>query len=671
MEGVVPDAVGSIGLFGHGGSGKTTLAEGLLYIGGALDRRGKVDDGSSALDSDPEEQRRRMSLSLAVGALEHGGRRLYLCDSPGYPDFVGDQISALRATDLGLLVVDAAAPAEVGGEIAWQRLRNEEHRPCVIFVNKADRPDVDPEATIRELRGAFGDRIAALTWPLSGGATLELHTGRIVAGDGKVQHGEEPPAAPSLRQELWERAAEGDDAALEEYLEMGELRPESLSRALPGALHAASLVPVLFGSALTLSGLHSLLDALKDFTPAPGPRDVGPLRFLPDAALSPAAMVIKTTADPHVGRLSIFRVLQGTIRPDSHLRNATHLREERLGQIFRLRGKHQEPVAELIPGEIGAVAKLQHTMTGECLLGEPVDSPVETLAYPEPVFRMALHAASAADEDRLSASLHRLLEEDPSLRLEHSSGHETIVAGQGEMQLEVLHEHLRRRYQVEVEMRLPEIPYRETIRESTRVEGKHKKQTGGHGQFGHVWLELSPHLDGEFEFIDKVFGGSVPIQYRPAVEKGVLEAMQSGVLAGYPLTGLRCALVDGSSHPVDSSEMAFKLAGAMALRAGALKARPVLLEPVDEIRIDCPEALMGDVITLINRRRGRVQGMETEGTRSVVRALAPAAELQRFATDLRSVSGGRASFRQVFSHYDEAPQNVVQQIIQQRKEHAH
>lgn len=668
MEGVAPDAVGSISLLGHGGSGKTTLAEGILYIARALDRRGKVEDGTSALDSDPEEQRRRMSLSLAVGSLSHGGRRLYLCDSPGYPDFWGDQMAAMHAADTGLLVVDAASVAEVGAELAWQRM-SRSGLPRIVFVNKMDRPEIDPAAVVKRLRDQFGDRLAALTWPLPKGMTLEVWSGRVVDADGAVSE-ERSEQAESLLRELSERAAEGDDDALEEYLEQGELSRESLMRALPGAIRTGALVPVLYGSAHTLSGLHSLLAALCSFSPGPTDKEEGELRFVTDPTADVALRVFKTTADPHVGRLSVFRVLSGTLQADSHLVNAMNLKEERIGQIYRLRGKHQDPVPELVPGEIGAVAKLQHTVTGEILVSRSPASPIALEPVAEPVFRMALHALSAADEDRLSSALHRLMEEDPTLRLEHSEGHETIIAGQGEMQMEVLHEHLRHKFSVAVDMVLPEVPYRETIRGNVRVEGRHKKQTGGHGQYGHVWLELSPG-EREFEFVDKVFGGSVPLQYRSAVEKGVVEAMQSGVVAGYPLIGVRCALVDGSSHPVDSSEMAFKLAGALALRTGVAQARPVLLEPIDELRVECPESLMGDVIALINRRRGRVQGMESEAGVSVVRALAPQAELQRFATDLRSVTGGRGTFHQSFAHYDEVPSHVAQQIILRRKEHVH
>lgn len=668
MEGVAPDAVGSISLLGHGGSGKTTLAEGILYIARALDRRGKVEDGTSALDSDPEEQRRRMSLSLAVGSLSHGGRRLYLCDSPGYPDFWGDQMAAMHAADTGLLVVDAASVAEVGAELAWQRM-SRSGLPRIVFVNKMDRPEIDPAAVVKRLRDHFGDRLAALTWPLPKGMTLEVWSGRVVDADGAVSE-ERSEQAESLLRELSERAAEGDDDALEEYLEQGELSRESLMRALPGAIRTGALVPVLYGSAHTLSGLHSLLAALCSFSPGPTDKEAGELRFVTDPTADVALRVFKTTADPHVGRLSVFRVLSGTLQADSHLVNAMNLKEERIGQIYRLRGKHQDPVPELVPGEIGAVAKLQHTVTGEILVSRSPASPIALEPVAEPVFRMALHALSAADEDRLSSALHRLMEEDPTLRLEHSEGHETIIAGQGEMQMEVLHEHLRHKFSVAVDMVLPEVPYRETIRGNVRVEGRHKKQTGGHGQYGHVWLELSPG-EREFEFVDKVFGGSVPLQYRSAVEKGVVEAMQSGVVAGYPLIGVRCALVDGSSHPVDSSEMAFKLAGALALRTGVAQARPVLLEPIDELRVECPESLMGDVIALINRRRGRVQGMESEAGVSVVRALAPQAELQRFATDLRSVTGGRGTFHQSFAHYDEVPSHVAQQIILRRKEHVH
>ncbi len=659
MGDVVPDSVRSIGLFGHGGCGKTTLAEALLVKTGALDRRGRVDDGTSNLDQDPEEQRRHISLSMAVGTSTHQGRRLYLLDTPGYLDFVGEALAAQRVSDLALLVVDAASPVEVGAEIAMERLRAM-GSPCMIFVNKLDREHADAEKALAQLRDAFGSNLAALTWPIGEAAglrgTYAIWSGQAFTEDAPLS--EAPSNAAALRDALCERVAEADDEALARYLDEGDLPDDMLARAIGTALGAGSFVPVLFGSAQTLMGTKALLDAVAAFGPAPKPVGDGS---------NPVAFVFKTTADPHVGRLSFFRVVSGRLRGDAHLANVNRGREERLGQIYRLRGRYQDPVDELVAGEIGAVAKLAETQTGDTLAMQADGTALPPIEFVEPVFRMSLKANSTADDDHLAGALRRLLEEDPTLRLEHPSGHETVVAGLGEMHLEVLHDRLRRKFSVDVRMELPEVPYRETLRGSVKVEGKHKKQSGGHGQYGHVWLEISPAEGEDFVFEDKIFGGVVPQQYRPAVEKGVQEAMAQGVLAGYPVVGVRCALVDGSYHSVDSSEMAFKIAGSLAFREGAQRAKPVLLEPIDEVEIDCPEAAMGDIIGVVNRKRGRVLGMETVNGHSSVRALVPQAELQRYAIELRSLSGGRARFSQRFAHYDEVPAPIAQQIIQKVK----
>jgi len=672
MGDVVPDGVRAVGLFGHGGSGKTTLAEAILYSAGALDRRGKVDDGTSAMDQEPEEQRRHMSLSLAVGSAQVQGKWLYLVDTPGYLDFLGEARATERVVDLALLVVDAAQPVEVGFELEYQRLQ-EQGKPCMIFVNKLDRENASAADALAALREACGNRTVALSWPLGQESHLhgsyEVWSGQSRGLDGKPLD-ERPDDAADLREHLCECVAEADDEAIEHYLEEGDLTDELLRRATAKAVADGAAVPVVFGSAASMSGVASLLSALLEF--GPGPRPVAledGEEFRPDPGAEAAALVFKTTADPHVGRLSLLRVMQGTVRSDSHLINVVRGQDERLGQLYRLRGQKQEAAQELGPGEIGAVARLQETKTGDTLAVREKMPKAPPIAFDEPVFRMSLKARSTADEDRLSGALGRLLEEDPTLRLEHPSGHETVVAGLGEMHLEVLHDRLKRKFGVDVAMELPEVPFRETIRGQVKVEGKHKKQTGGHGQFGHVWLELSP-CDGEFVFEDKIFGGVVPSQYRPAVEKGVVEAMAQGILAGYPVTGVRCALVDGSYHPVDSSEMAFKVAGALAFREGAQKAKPVLLEPVDEIWVDCPESTMGDIIGVINRKRGRVLGMESRAGRSEVHAFVPRIELQRYAIELRSLAGGRATFRQSFAQYEEVPAQIAQQIIEKAKEAA-
>ena len=669
----MPDGVRSVGLFGHSGCGKTTLAEALLYGAGALDRRGKVDDGTSSLDQEPEEQRRHISLSLAVGSAQFQGKSLYLVDTPGYLDFVGEVRAAERVVDLALLVVDAASPVEVGLELEFARLRSQ-GMPCMIFVNKLDRENASAADALASLRGTYGNALVALDWPLGQESSLHgtyaVWSGKSEGPDGKALD-EVPEDAAGLREQLSECVAEADDEALEQYLDSGELTDELLQRAVAKAIADGVAVPVLFGAAASMAGVRMLLSALGEFGVAPRRAPTAGVTIAPDLAADACAYVFKTTADPHVGRLSLLRVLSGRVRSDSHLFNVRQGQEERIGQLYRLRGQKQEPAAELLPGEIGAVARLQETKTGDTLAAKPNMPGALPIAFEEPVFRLSLKARSTADEDRLSGALGRLLEEDPTLQLEHPSGHETVVAGLGEMHLEVLHDRLKRKFSVDVEMEVPEVPFRETIRGQVRIEGKHKKQTGGHGQFGHVWLELSPHEGGEFLFEDKIFGGVVPAQYRPAVEKGVVEAMNQGILAGFPVTGVRCALVDGSYHPVDSSEMAFKVAGALAFREGAQKAHPVLLEPIDELWVDCPESAMGDIIGVINRKRGRVLGMESEGGRSRVHAFVPRMELQRYAIELRSLAGGRASFRQSFAQYEEVPAQIAQQIMQKAKATAH
>ncbi len=669
----MPDGVRSVGLFGHGGCGKTTLAEALLYGAGALDRRGKVDDGTSSLDQEPEEQRRHISLSLAVGSAQVQGKALYLVDTPGYLDFVGEARAVERVVDLALLVVDAAEPVQVGLELEFARLRTL-GMPCMIFVNKLDRENASAADALATLRQTYGNSLVALDWPLGQEASLHgthaIWSGQSEGGDGKPLD-ELPAEASSLRDQLCECVAEADDEALEQYLDSGDLSDELLTRSIAKAVEAGVAVPVLFGSASTMIGVRMLLGAIGQFGVAPRPTPAIDAAIVPDASADASAFIFKTTADPHVGRLSLLRVLSGRMRSDSHMFNIRTGQEERVGQIYRLRGQKQEPVPELLPGEIGAVARLQDTKTGDTLAAKASMPAAAVIVFEEPVFRLTLKARSTADEDRLSGALGRLLEEDPTLRLEHPSGHETVVAGLGEMHLEVLHDRLKRKFGVDVDMDLPEVPFRETIRGQVRIEGKHKKQTGGHGQFGHVWLELSPLADGDFVFEDRIFGGVVPSQYRPAVEKGVVEAMAQGIVAGFPVTGVRCALVDGSYHPVDSSEMAFKVAGSLAFREGAQKARPALLEPVDEIWVDCPEAAMGDIIGVINRKRGRVLGMESEGGRSRVHAAVPRMELQRYAIELRSLAGGRATFRQSFAQYEEAPEQVAQQIMRKAKASAH
>jgi elongation factor G len=623
-------AAWTLGVYGQGGAGKTTLVEAVLQVAGVLERRARPDVGPEFLDFEPEAQRHRLSVQMAVATVP-GRPTLVVVDTPGYPDFLGECLLADRMVEAALLVVDGAQPLGAGTEIHARRLRAL-GCPLVAAVTKLDRDHGAFAERLEELVQIIGPACQALYRPTSGGA---------------------PPALALLDGgECLERVVEGDDALLAAYLE-GEMPPEeALWPAVGAAVAAGRLVPVVPVSGVTGSGVAELLALLRRLPL--GPATEG----------EPAAEVVKTLSDPHSGRLSILKVRRGVLRSDSQLRNQRTRQLERIGQLYRLNGRQREPVAALGAGEVGAVAKLQGAHTGDVYsLGEPLAVPA--MAFPPANHRVVVRAKASGDEDKIAQALARQLEEDPSMRLERT-GKDLQVAAYGELQVEVLVERLRRKYGVEVELALPEVPYRETIRATVKAEGKHKKQTGGHGQYGHVWLEIGPS-DGEpFEFVDRIYGGAVPLQYRPAVEKGVREAMEEGVLAGYPMTGIRCVLYDGSDHPVDSSELAFKLAGQLAFRKGAKEARPVLLEPIHELLIEVPEAAMGDVLGDLNRRRGRVLGLEAVQGRQRIRAFVPQAEILRYAVELRSLTGGRASYEERFDHYEEAPPHVAQQVIARR-----
>ncbi len=628
------DQIRNVVLLGHSGAGKTTLAEALLHRAGAIERRGRVEDGNTFLDTEPEEVHRHISLGLALAHFSWKGKEITLISTPGYLDFSADARIGVEMADSAIVVVDAAAGVQVGTEQAVARLE-ECHRPYLFFINRTDRDNADCARVTAQLKEAFGRTVMEAMVP---GMEQDLFDAADSAG----------------RQALMETVLEADDELLTRYLDGEEISAPELHRAMAEAVALGTVRPVLVGSALTGKGLDALCQAIVDCLPAPKIEDLG----------GTVVRVLKTISDPFVGHLNIFRVLSGTLKSDQHLDNLNRHRSERFSQVFRLHGKTKQPASELVAGEIGAVAKLQDTSTWDTLAESGLKvSPLPALSFPKAQYKMAVHPATDADEEKLSPALARLLEEDPSLTIEHPAHIQApVIAGYGELHLDVLVERLKRKVGVGVRLEALAVAYQETLRQTVKAEGKHKKQTGGHGQYGHVWLEVGPSSE-PFEWVDKIFGGSVPLQYRPAVEKGVHEAMAEGVLAGFPVTGVKVALVDGSDHPVDSSEMAFKLAGILAFRAAAEKARPVLLEPVMDVTVTCPEHLMGDVIGDLNRRRGRVMGMETVGTKAVVKAHVPAAELARYAIDLRSLTGGRASFEQQFHDYEEVPDPVARTII--------
>jgi elongation factor G len=670
-------------LLGHGGCGKTMLAEAMLYATKATDRFGKVDDGNSVMDSDPEEIKRKISISTAFAPLEYADCKVNLLDTPGFFDFVGEVKGALRAVGSACIVSRPLAKVEVGTEKAW--LYCEEQKFArVIVVNKMDRENADFGGTVKALREKFGNNIIPVQVPIGAADTFKglvdiLKNRAYIWEAGKMSEKPVPaemePVIAEYKNMLMDAVAETDDDLLTKYLDGQELSQEELLSGARKGTISGQLVPVLAVSAIKQIGIGNLLEVVTGFMPSPGDR--GPANGEHPVTKEPvqrqpidndpfAALIFKTMADPFVGKLTIFRVMSGVIKSDSQVYNSNLGINERIGQLFILKGKNQEPVAELGAGDIGAVAKLQEAFTGQTLCDKDHPILLPPIDFPQPKLSLAVEPKAKGDEEKIGAGLHRLTEEDPTFALTKDPvTHEMVASGMGDLHIEVITSRLHKKFGVDVTLRTPKIAYKETIKGTVKVEGKHKKQSGGRGQYGHVWLELSP-LPAEganFEFVDKIFGGSVPQNYRPAVEKGVVETMEKGVLAGYPVVNVRVTLLDGSYHPVDSSEMAFKIAASLAFKKGFADAKPILLEPVMSLVVRTPEEFMGDIMGDLNKKRGRILGMEQDGHYEIVRAMAPQAELFKYAIDLRSMTQGRADFTVTFDHYEEIPAAIAETVI--------
>lgn len=662
----------NLGIVAHGGAGKTSLAEAFLLNTGAINRLGKVSDGNTVSDYLPEEVKHQVSISTSIVPCEWKNHKINLLDTPGYSDFFGEVKSALRVVEGALLVLCGVGGLEVQAEIMWE-YTDSLNLPKVVFVNKLDRENANFNRVVDQIKGFYSKaRVIPVHIPLGSEASFHgvvdvLNRQALVFeqnGSGKFQVNPAPAELSDeielLRDAIAEAVVEVDDELLTKYLDGQTLTDEELKTGLRKAMIANLVVPVLCGSSLKNIGIQSLMDFIVDYMPSPA--DAG------NPLTGTAALVFKTLADPFVGKLSYFRVYGGSLKSDSTVYNSTKQKEEKIGQIFFLRGKNQEPVAEVKPGDIAAIAKLQETSTGDTLSVKEKPVSLEGVDFPIPCLTVAIEPKSKGDEDKLGSALSRLVEEDPSIKIgKNTETREMLLTGLGEMHLEIIIEKLARKFGVGVTMRTPKVPYRETLRKPVQVEGKHKKQSGGHGQYGHVWIKIEPSDGKDFEFTEEIFGGSVPRQYFPAVEKGIREAMVEGVVAGFPVTDVKVTLYDGSYHTVDSSEMAFKLAAILAFRKGAEQAKPVLLEPIMNVEISVPENFMGDVIGDINGKRGRVLGMEPEGKFQIIKAHVPMAEMQRYAIDLRSLTQGRGSFRMEFAQYEEVPAKISEGIVSSAK----
>ncbi len=674
----------NIAVIGHSGEGKTSVCEAILFNGKSTDRLGKVTDGNTVTDYDEQEIARKMSISLAAAFTVWNGVKINLLDVPGFYDFEGEENEALRAAGGALVVTGATGSLSVGAEKAIDKcLKNK--IPMVIFINGVDKDNADYAGTVAALKEKYAGKIAPIQIPLMEGNKM---VGYINALKETCYHfadeaQKQPIPIPEelkgtlaeMQANLTETAAENDEALLDKYFEEGELSKDEIIHGIRKGIYNVNTIPVMAGSALQNRGIINLMDEIVKYMPSAEERSeilansVGKDELVGitcEADAPFAAQVFKTVVDPFVGKLNVMKVFRGTLKAGSTVYNATTEKTERISQIYLLKGKKQEAVSELTAGDIGAVSKLAATNTGDTLCDESAKVKFDPIHFPRPVLSMAIYAEKKGDEDKIFAGLNKLAEEDYTFAVtKNPETGEMLISGQGETHLDVINKKLKAKFNVSAVLKTPKIAYRETIRKTVEAEGKHKKQSGGHGQYGHCKVRFEP-FDGDFEFAEEVVGGSVPKQYIPAVEKGLRECLPHGVLAGYPVTGLRAVLYDGSYHDVDSSEMAFKLAAAIAFKEGLKNANPVLLEPIMKLKIAIPEAYLGDIMGDMNKRRGRILGIDMMEEMQIVNAEAPQAELAKYATDLRSMTQGRGKFVAELERYEEVPFAESEKIVKAR-----
>jgi elongation factor G len=668
MANVDPEKVRNVGFVGHSGTGKTTLIEHILHKAGKTNRLGKVSEGNTVGDYLEDEVQRQQSLTMKLMHVDWDGHRVHLLDHPGYVDFVGEVAASMPVLDAVVVVVDASTGVQVGTDNAF-RYADRYNTPRAIFVNKLDRDNTNFDEVVTQLRETYGKHCVPYIIPVGAGLNLR---GVVDIFNGGEEEVAEKQAA--LKEEMTDVVAETDDALLEKYLETGELAAEDIHHGLHEGIRKGKIIPIVGGSAEKDIGVTELMALIAHEFPSPlersvvarnGGSDEVEVKVSPDEPF--LAQVFRSTADPFVGHLTFFRVLTGKLRTDSDFYNITRNTKERTGKLIMLNGKEQTQVAEVGPGDIAAMTKLKNTHFGDTIGTNGSNLELPKIELPKGMVKLAIVPKTRADEDKIGEALNRLAEEDPTFK--HYRDHDTgdhIIQGVGDLQLEILLDRMKRKYHVEAETTVPKVAFRETIRATAEVQGKHKKQTGGHGQYGDVHLRLIPNERGAgYEFIDSIVGGVVPRQYIPAVDKGAQEALARGVIAGFPVVDIKVEIFFGSYHDVDSSEMAFKIAAALAIQKGVKEAKPCLLEPVMEIAVTIPEEYMGDINGDLNSRRGRITGMDTAGPgRQIIRALVPEAEVLRYSTDLRSMTQGRGSYTLTLDHYEEVPEHVAKGLIE-------
>lgn len=686
MKNYAMDAIRNVVVMGHGKCGKTTLVEAMVYNTGVTDRLGKVADGTTITDYDPEEIKRQFSISAAIAPIEWKDMKYNMIDTPGFFDFSGDVKEGLRAADSALVVLSGRSGVSVGTEQVF-RYAKQKGVPTMFFVNKIDDERGDYQKTLEEMKEVFGKSVTPFVYPIREGEEFKGFvdiidmTARRYEGQDRVDipvpEGMDEVVAP-LREMIMEAVAETDEELMVKYFNGEAFTFDEIKKAIRKGVKDGSIYPVYCGSGQDNIGVRSLMDGIGKYLPAPSEIEEiahvassgEPIEVVQSETETTSAIIFKTIVDPYVGKMSLFRVYSGDIHADSSLYNPNKGVSERIGKVYTLCGKKQIEASKIKAGDIGVVAKLDKTKTGDTLCMEGKNIILTGIDFPAPVLSMAVQPLAKGDEEKIISGLTRQMDEDPTFSVTNNpETKQTLINGQGEQHIDVLVSKLKAKYGVNVVLEEPIVPYRETIQGKTTVEGKYKKQSGGHGQYGHVKIEFEPGITEELMFEEKVFGGSVPKNYFPAVEKGLREACQHGVLAGYPVVNLKATLLDGSYHPVDSSELAFKMAASAAYKSGIPQAKPVLLEPIGSLKVYIPENIMGDIIGDINKRRGQIMGMgesDKEGL-NVVEAEVPMSEMFKYATDLRSMSQGRGIFSFEFARYETAPSNVAAAIIEKAK----